>query len=51
MLSEEKVLKLKVLLNNILKKLEQKNYDAITETLEKEIATLLNLSLEKALLS
>ena len=51
MLSEEKVLKLKMLLNKILKELEQKNYDAITEILEKEIATLLNFSLEKALLS
>ena len=50
-LSEVKVLKLKVLLTNILKELEQKNYDAITEILEKEIAPLLNLSLGKALLS
>jgi len=45
-LSEEKVLKLKMLLNKVLKELEQNNYGAITEILEKEIAVLLNLSLE-----
>ena len=45
-LSEEKVLQLKMLLNKVLKELEQNNYGAITEILEKEIAVLLNLSLE-----
>jgi FkbM family methyltransferase len=45
-LSEEKILKLKMLLNKVLKELEQNNYGAITEILEKEIAVLLNLSLE-----
>ena len=41
-LPEEKVLKLKMLLNKVLKELEQKNYSAINKILEHEIATLLN---------